>query len=185
MKLKIHQRTSISSNTRWANKSRQNEAKEKTTLTDALTTALRVKRRRWWKHGDEVKWRTERGGLVQRSVVRREADGFMEKKNEGFAQRRVGTVAIVQLLYVTKLDCMSKTSKFHTIRWVLAILRRCAKAGRRTPAKILFQRTYTFWFLFIYDFYFFPLKLQVIHSNHFLFTSSANLFDKYIYYRSH
>lgn len=116
MKLNIHQRTSISSNTRWANKSRQNEAKEKTTLTDALTTALRVKRRRRWKHGDEVKWRTERGGLVQRSVVRREADGFMEKKNEGFAQRRVGTVAIVQLLYVTKLDCMSKTSKFHTIR---------------------------------------------------------------------
>lgn len=45
-----------------------------------------------------MKWRTERGGLVQRSVVRREADGFMEKKNEGFAQRRVGTVAIVQLL---------------------------------------------------------------------------------------
>lgn len=63
-----------------------------------------------------MKWRTEKGGLVQRSVVRREADGFMEKKNEGFAQRRVGAVAIVQLLYVTKLDCMSKTSKFHTIR---------------------------------------------------------------------
>lgn len=41
-----------------------------------------------------MKWRTERSGLVQRSVVRREADGFMEKKNEGFAQKRVGTVAM-------------------------------------------------------------------------------------------
>lgn len=46
MKLNIHQHTGISSNMRWANKIRQNEAKQKTTLTDAPTTVLRVKRRR-------------------------------------------------------------------------------------------------------------------------------------------
>lgn len=31
---------------------------------------------------------------MQKSVVRREADGLMEKKNEGFEQKRVGTVAM-------------------------------------------------------------------------------------------
>lgn len=31
---------------------------------------------------------------MQKSVVRREVDGLMEKKNEGFEQKRVGTVAM-------------------------------------------------------------------------------------------